>query len=551
VAGRPANSTWHAAVIGATRAADRHLRSESIRRAGIGGRRPYHLALRHVADGLGPVALCFAFALVVILSLSAAPRRSGDAHQYLAMAWQWSQLRPPSLAPEEAFAYQAWLLAQPPESGFPDGARAIRQPALIRDGRQGFSHLSVYPLLAAPATALTTAVGAHPLAAFTITNALLLGVALWSAARTFGSVPALLVIGSPLVWFLARAQVEVFTVALLCLAMTAAARGRWGWAALAVAVASTQNLPVAATIPIFWSAATAEWVAARRRDHRSLVPDWAELRRVLGFALGAVGVALVHPAYSLLSLGVFTPQQLNGGIAGAWPTAGRYFAPLIDSEIGFLVWMPITALLTLIGLVILARSARHAGIENRRLALTALCATAMGVWFLFVFSQTTNVNSGGTVYVSRYVLWLIPLTLPALAVSTRFLEARVPGMMLLGGLALFVVYLGYFHPDQGERYVAHSPQAAWLMTHLPLAYRPLPELFVERTLHIDGGPRVSAADPNCRLLLVLAAWPEQPCALTATERASLQQRFSGGDEAVWVRRDTSGASSVTTAVLGS
>ena len=84
----------------------------------------------------------------------------------------------------------------------------------------------------------------------------------------------------------------------------------------------------------------------------------------------------------------------------------------------------------------LTKSVRHAGIENRRLALTALCVAAMCVWFLFVFAQTTNVNSGGTIYVSRYALWLIPLALPAMAMSSRYLDARVPGMILIGALAL-------------------------------------------------------------------------------------------------------------------
>ena len=192
------------------------------------------------------------------------------------MALQLSELRPPSLSPTEVSAFRGWLEAQPTESGFPDGTRAIRQPALIRDGRQEFSHFWLFPLLAAPATGVATAVGFHPLAAFTITNTLLLGAALWVTARTFGSVPALLVIGSPLVWFLAHAQVEIFTVSLLCLTMAAAVRGRWGWAALAVATASTQNAPIAATLPIFWGAAIADWVAVRRASHRSLLPHRAE-----------------------------------------------------------------------------------------------------------------------------------------------------------------------------------------------------------------------------------------------------------------------------------
>ena len=121
-------------------------------------------------DRILPMVLCCAFALSVALSLAASPRRSGDAHQYVALAIQLSQLRPPSLSPGEEAAYREWLATQPPSSGFPDGALAVRQPALIRDGRQEFSHFWLYPLLAAPATAIATAVGAHPMAAFGVTD---------------------------------------------------------------------------------------------------------------------------------------------------------------------------------------------------------------------------------------------------------------------------------------------------------------------------------------------------------------------------------------------
>jgi hypothetical protein len=206
--------------------------------------------------------------------------------------------------------------------------------------------------------------------------------------------------------------------------------------------------------------------------------------------------------------------------------------------------MPALAILTVFGLALVGKSGQRAGIEHRRLVFTALCACGTGTWFLFVFSQTTNVNSGGTVHVSRYALWLIPLTLPAIATASRFIEERLPGVPLFGAIALFAAYLGYFQPAQPERYVEHSPQAVWFTTHLPDAYRPVPEVFVERTLHVDGGSRVSAADPSCRLMLVVATQPEQPCALTPFEQANLEARVARGDAAVWVRRQADGASRV-------
>jgi hypothetical protein len=537
-------------VISGAPARDHHS-TRLIARLDVGSRLKSPAVRAAHFDRLVPIVLCFAFAIAIALSLSASPRRSGDAHQYIAMALQLSQLRPPSLSPGEEAAYRSWLEDQGSETGFPDGALAVRQPALIHDGRQEFSHFWFYSLLAAPATAVAAAIGAHPIAAFSVTNASLLGAALLATFRALGPLPALAILASPLVWFIARAQVEVFTVALLCLAMAALARGGWGWAALAVATASTQNAPIAAAIPIIWAAATTEWVIDRRSRQCSLLPDRALAARAVAFAVATVAVALLHPAYYLHRLGVFTPQELNGGIAGAWPTAGKYLAPLIDPDIGLMFWMPVTVIVALFGLGLLIKTVRIAGTEDRHLALTALMAVMLGLWFLFVFAQTTNINSGGTVHVSRYALWLIPLMLPPIAAAGRFLAARAPGILLVAAITIIAAYFAYFQPDQPERYVEHSPQAAWLMSHAADAYRPLPEIFVERTLHIDGGPRASAADPSCRVVLVVAMLAAQPCPLNGLEQAEIDARFAAGDAAVWLRRGANGSSSVTTALAGS
>jgi hypothetical protein len=204
--------------------------------------------------------------------------------------------------------------------------------------------------------------------------------------------------------------------------------------------------------------------------------------------------------------------------------------------------------LAIAGIGLLARTAIGGGKSANGLALITIGSLVIATWFLFVFAQTTNVNSGGTIHISRYVLWLLPLTLPFVAVTTQFVELRAPHFMLVAGLALFALYLGYFRPDQPERYVAHSPQATWLLANAPEYYQPLPEVFVERTLHIDGGPRLSAADAGCAVVFLLVAHPEQPCSLSDAERESTEVRFAAGDEAVWIRRDAQDRSVVVTAL---
>lgn len=487
------------------------------------------------------VALVAALATVVVLALLAQPRRTGDAHQYLAMANQLSLLRLPSLKAPEMTAFDSWLSAQPAVSGFSAGMRAIRQPPLMRDGQQEFSHFWLYPLLVAPVLRITTSLGAHPVLAFTVINAVLLGAAVSAAARIFGALAALAIIASPLVWFVARAQVEVFTVALLCLAIAAAASGRWGWSAIAVALTSTQNLPIAAMLPVIWLCAAINWRLSLEKFEPFSAGSIKQARIAAAFALASSAIVLMHPAYYLWRLGVFTPQQLNGGIVGALPSLQRILAPVIDPDIGFLAWMPMTAMLGAFGVVV----ATHATLTQRERSASRLlplvCAAVMALWFLCVFAQTTNVNSGGTVHVSRYALWLLPLTLPAVAVVTRPIEQHWPLAGFATAVALFLIYAAIFRPAQPERYVEHSPQAAWLMTNVPALYHPLPEIFVERTLHIDGGPIASAATQACSLIFLDARQQAQPCTLSPNELHAAQELFSRDLAAVWIRRGASGS----------
>lgn len=526
-------------------------------------KRRAHASVAIDATNAGVALLSIAFVLTLAISLTASPRRTGDAHQYIAMALQFAEWRPPSLSRGDEATFRNWLESQPVESGFPDGSRAVRQPGLIRDDRQEFSHFWVYPLLATPALVLSSALGAHPLVAFTITNALLFGVALVAATRVFGALAALFVLASPVIWFLPRAQVELFTLSLLLLAIAAAASGKWGWASIAIAIAATQNLPIAATIPLFWTGAVVEWrLAAQTRGgpHRATP---ALIRRALAFAVASVAITLIHPAYYLLRLGVVTPQQLNGGIAGMFPSWDRYLAPLIDPDIGFLAWMPFTAALTLAGGILVVRTwsgnvrendskfggeATKAVRSPRTFLVHGICLT-MAIWFLFVFAQTTNVNSGGTVHISRYALWLLPLTLPALAMLTQRAQKRAPALAFSVAVLLVSLYLGYFQPDQPERYVEHSPQANWLMSNHPALYRPLPEVFVERTLHIDGGMLRSAASQSCQTILVVSAHPEQPCPLTEAEMEAGEKVFARGFSAMWIRRGAHANANVEPALL--
>lgn len=494
-----------------------------------------------------------ALLMVVALGIAAPARRTGDAHQYHAMAGSLASLRPPALSASETAAYKSWLRSQPSASGFPGGVRAVDQPALVREGRQEFSHFWAYPLLAAPFVVAVDRLGLHRAYAFLIVNALLLAMALWAIGRWSRPVVGLLLLASPLVWFVDKAQVEVFTVAFLGLAIVAAGRQRFLWAALFAAVASTQNLPIAGAVPLFWAAGIATKRASRIvADDRagSVAPDEHELvvtarpvPKQFRTSAGLIGATLVvvalHPGYYLWRLGVVTPQELNGGIAAGLPSLGGYLAIVIDPNLGLIPWAPFLVGLAVMGAIFLVAPGGGASAARiRSLRPAAICAAVLGAWFLLAFSQTSNVNSGGTVHVSRYALWLLPLLIPFLEAVAWRLDHLQPAVLPLAGMIVFICYLILFRPGQPERYVAPSPQAELFTTWLPrLSVLPsVPEIFFERQQGADGGVTGSAANRTCSVLLLTEGAEDPPCSLTTSERASVSRLFGEGWATVWVTR---------------
>ncbi|HEU0114169.1 MAG TPA: hypothetical protein VFQ80_05810, partial [Thermomicrobiales bacterium] len=173
--------------------------------------------------------------------------------------------------------------------------------------------------------------------------------------------------------------------------------------------------------------------------------------------------------------------------------------------------------------------------RRRNVGWAALAATILGGWFLLTFTQTTNVNSGGTMSISRYAMWLLPLTIPFLAAAAE--AGAAANLAMLGaGIVAFPLAAIVFDPAQPERYVAPAPQAAWLNDWLPGRYRQTPEIFYERQRATDGGVRGSAASRDCQTVLLARADEQQPCSLTTVEQAAAQTLFDDGWSAVWITR---------------
>ena len=466
------------------------------------------------------VLLWSSFIAVVIASLLSPMRRTGDAHQYHAMAWAMAHGSGPSLDPSQQADWNAWLTAQGTESGFPGAVPAMRQPALVRDDRQHFSHFWVYPLLAVPWVKVSALVGLHPGLAFVVVNALLSAFALWRVSAVVHPGVGLLLLGTPLIWFISKAQVEVFTWALLTLAMVAAVRRDFVLAAFWSAVASTQNLPIAGAVAVFWVAAAVHWRQARTLN----------LQRTLVLVAATFLLVVLHPVSTRMTLGVTTPQELNGGILREWPSAARVLALVIDPEIGMLFWVPVLVVLSVVGLVTLVQMPMD---QRESLLPAAVCAVVIGGGLLIACAKTTNINSGGSLWMSRYVMWLLPLTVPFLAalMKTRFSRSWLLPIL---GVACIGVYGWVFAPWRQEAYVTPSPHSEWMHRVAPGLPLPIPEVFWEWRAHSDGGVQGSAASADCDVILLYAEDMTQPCPIEPPTRRLIDQHLATGDRAVWV-----------------
>jgi hypothetical protein len=424
------------------------------------------------------IGLLFPAVLAALLFCAAAesrPRRIGDGHEYAAVALNLARLRPPALTDVEAAGWESRLYDWGP--GF-----TLRTAGFANDGRWDQPHFWLYSLLAAPLVAAVEALGLSWTLGFLVLNVALLVL----AARAFASAGAspacvLLLVGSPIVWWVDKVHVEPLAFSLLAVAIAA-----WpvapGTALLALGALAGQNT---AALPALVGAS----LLAAPRLARSAAPERSR-------ALCAVVLALLPLAYSSVRLG--RPLPLASAAFVHVPALTEVTALLFDPNLGLLPAFP--ALLVVA--VLAARVPRSA--RRPLLAGRGAFAAIVTVLLIVSFTQTTNANHGGTPGPSRYGLWLVPLALPlALTAERRFDQGFGRSVWIAFCCVSFALCGGILHPRRAEQHLAPTPFAAWLWTHTPALDNPLPEVFAERVSghESERGPRLPVATPACSKVL--------------------------------------------------
>ena len=434
--------------------------------------------------------LLLLFGLLTSLVVDSTARRTGDGGDYMFMAFQMAHGRPPTLSTADLALFRKSL----PSHDSLDELQLPGRDLMGSDGRYDFVHFWLYSLLAAPLLYVATLVGAHPNVGFTMLNLLLWGGAGLVLARRVSAALLTLILTGPMVWWLDKAHTELFSVAALTVGVMWIDGQPW-WAVLALGIAGTQNPAIAVAALIF---AVYAAVRGAGRDRRFLP------------ALVATGVVCaLHPAYYVWRLGQLSP--LESAVTGQLPGITALLTPLVDPNLGILVYFLAFTALAVAGLVAFAGPRKTAAVSGA--IWPAMIAAGL---FLFAFAQTPNVNHGGTFNPSRYGLWLIPLGIPLLRLAEdRLGRAR---SYVMTGLAVFAcIWCCYmFAPRWSEHGNDQSTLARLLSTYAPAWYNPLPEVFAERVTGGDERQALPVATPGCTKVLLAGdgtarpAWPI-PC----------------------------------------
>ena len=418
-----------------------------------------------------------AIALFLIAAAAGSePRRVGDGFEYLGMARNLARLSPPSLSADDASALTREMAARGDSSW--DGAVI---PALRgADGRYDFPHFWLCSLVAAPFVAIATAIGAHPVHGFTVMNLALVLGACWLLVRAGAPLVAVL-FAALLLWWIDKAHAEIFIAALTAGALLL--RATSPGPALVMLGLVVAQMPALAVLLVACAAG-------------ALINHG---RRIITAAIAAAVIAVLHPLYYLWRLGMLSP--LADTVIPHMPSARAFVTPLTDLNLGVVWFAPLLCGLTVAGAAAALRQRRR---DSLPLAIG-------GAALLIAAAEATNVNHGGTPGMSRYGVWLLALLLPLAAqlqVSQRWHPA------LAAGTALTVLFAAFaLHPRLVDAAItpAPTPLANVVWTRMPALDNPLPEVFVERIVHVDGAAPMPVAMPGGEKALIACGAPGALC----------------------------------------
>lgn len=410
--------------------------------------------------------LIVSFSLLILAGMFVIkPAIRGDGQEYLLISESFFNHLTPDLREADIKSFEASMN----KSGIEYSAAYGKSFFEARDGKKYSFHFWLYPLSALPAKLILRFFGLNEIMALQITNSLLLIVALLSVcflarlSDTQKLLFFLLLVCSPILWFVHWTHPEIFSVAFVTISIAFMTAGRLDLATLCASIAATQSQQLLLFALFVWLRGIA--------SSKSRVRDF--------FILSALALPAILPnlfyyfMYGTPSL-IYSSGKASLGNLSLF----RVYELFFDLNIGLVSYIPITMFL----FFFLAAAGALSGKSRLGLhVLLLLCG------MFLVSSSTINWNHG-TSGPSRYAIVALPLIFYVVVDNLGELVSKKLLPLLLFGviLQLVIVMLGGGLNPQIS-YVDHSYSAKLVLDNFPQMYSPSQEIFCERTNHVDGG----------------------------------------------------------------
>lgn len=432
--------------------------------------------------------------LAIICSLAWPSKRGGDGFEYLAMSVAIARHGSPDIWASDLENILRRNNGVPADGATETVARNLAQAMRQGRGAYGVSraehghfysyHFWLYSALNAPALAICSELGAPIYSSFLVTNGacmLLMGfvityLAPWTFRRKMLMV--LLALGSGSTFYLGWSGPETMCFVSIVIGLVLLEMPRYGWALLAFAAGAQQNPPIGFLAIV--AGLMASWNIWG--DLRKGAPIRHVAWKVAALVPGSL-LLIASPLFYMIAFG--TPNLIikSGSTDLSLISWGRMVSLLFDLNQGMIIATP-AIFIFVVALLIAGFWAR-----SRTVGVTIALLGVMLLMAVPVLSQT-NWN-GGEIIISRYAYWLSAPLVYACALLMdallRNLSFTLASGALMAAQCAVLAWLGVF----GTRYfyVGESPLAMWVLDHHPAWYAPIPEIFVERGNHIDGGFR--------------------------------------------------------------
>lgn len=357
------------------------------------------------------------------------------------------------------------------------------------EGRYFLYHFFLYPALAAPVDAVLTLLGMNPLKSLQLTNALLviLLVAYIYYFSRLRDVEKHLLTGSFLLcgttYYLIWPHPEVFTATLVTLSVLAWFDKRPVLAIAAAALAANHNPPVGLLVPSIFIYHHCSEILSRGGFKWAVLQRYLRARTTLshsGWMILAGSIALASPIFYYWHYGVMNPIVAMGWTKSELITMSRFRSVWWDlnqgvvlGNLGIYFWAGIVVVASLLRL----RKTQWLFPVTILVIVVLMTIPALG---------QKNWNAGGAIYL-RYGYWLLAPLLVNVVLLTRSLPRSG---IFVGVCALaFQLALVAHHRVLAKDYdiTEFTGISKSIMRSHPSWYNPVPEIFAERTIGLDGG----------------------------------------------------------------